>query len=149
MVSRHFGSEWVPYVLVTRNQSDRGSECEIVKDLGSLLALNGGVASCELRDIVLQWPANFVVKESHSETVIFPPIKETTGKQCDAGVAGNRICLFRRISRPSKYTDTAKRMSAPELLSFRRGVPFYKKILREIPNRGPAIGLEVDRQATS
>src|SRR5260370_37259569 len=117
MVSRHFGSEWVPYVLVTRNQSDRRSDCEIVKDLGSLLALNGGLAACELRDIVLQWPANFVVKESHPETVIFPPIKETTGKKCDASVARNRICLVRRISRPSKYTDTAKRIAATERLS--------------------------------
>src|SRR5260370_39543844 len=112
MVSCHLSSEWVPDVLVTGNQSYRRSDCEIVKDLGAFLVVDGGLAACELRDIVLQWPANLVVIKSRSQTIIFPPVKETTGNECDAGVAGNRICLFRRISSPSKDTYTANLMYA-------------------------------------
>ena len=149
MVSHDLSSEWVPDVLVTWNQSDRRSDCEIVKDFGSVLVLDSVLASRELRDIVLQWPANPVVIESRAETVILPAVAKTTGKQRDARITGDRICLLRRIPYSSEYADSAERVSAPELLSCRRRVSLYKQILREITDRSPAIGLEVDWQTLS
>src|ERR1700686_510523 len=147
MVCHHFSSEWVPDVLITRNQPDRRSDREIVKDLCTFLVLYSCLVSCELRDIVLQRPTYSVVIESHSETVVFPVVGKTTGKQRDAGITGDRICLLRPIPRPSEYADSAERLSGPELLSNRRRVFLYPQILREIPDRNPGIGFEVDRQA--
>ena len=80
MVPRNLSSERIPDVLVARNESDRRSDCEIVKDLDALLVVDGGLAASEPRDVVFQWPANLVVIKSRSETIIFPPVKETTGK---------------------------------------------------------------------
>src|SRR5260370_35233366 len=107
MISRDFRSQWVPDVLVTRNQSDCRSDCEIVKDLGSHLVLDSGHTSRELRDIVLQWPANPIAIESCSEAVILPAVGKATAKHRHARTAGDRICLLRRIPCPSEYSDSA------------------------------------------
>src|SRR5260370_41252183 len=61
LVRRHLGSERVPYVLITRNQSDRWSERKIIEDLHSLLVFNGGCARCKLSDAILQIIADRVV----------------------------------------------------------------------------------------
>src|SRR5258708_40078943 len=141
MVSHHLSCEWVPDVLITRNQPDRRSQCEIVKDLGTFLVLHCPLASCEFREIVLQWPAYPVVIESRSEAVIFPVIGKTAGTKRDARIAGDRICLLRRIPGPPEYADSAEWLSTPPLLSgHRRDLP-YPQILREIPDPSPAIGL--------
>src|ERR1700730_8863921 len=146
MVSHHLGCEWFPNVLITGNQSDRRSDCEVVKDLGTFLVLYNRPSSCELREIVLQWPAYPVVIESRSETVTLPAAEETAGKKRDARIAGDRICLLRRIPGPPEYANSAQWLSAPPLLSGHRRVLPYPKILREIPARSPAIGLEFDWQ---
>src|SRR5258707_1390106 len=146
MVFHHFSGEWIPDVLITGNQSDRRSDGEIVEDLGTFLVLHCPLASCELREIVLQWPAYPVVIESRSETVILPAVEETAGKKRDARIAGDRICLLRRIPGPPEYANSAQWLSAPPFWSGHRGALPYKKILREIPDRGQVIGFEFDGQ---
>src|SRR5260370_41322814 len=93
MVFHHLSGEWIPDVLITGNQSDRRSDGEVVKGPGTFLVLHGPLASCELREIVLQWPAYPVVIESRSEAVIFPVIGKTAGTNRVARIGGNRICL--------------------------------------------------------
>src|SRR5258708_37991138 len=107
MVCHHLSCEWVPDVLITRNQPDRRSQCEIVKDLGTFLVLYSRLAFCELREIVLQWSAYPVVIESRSEAVTFPVVGNTAGKKSDARIVGDRICLLRRIPGPPEHTDSA------------------------------------------
>src|SRR5260370_41963232 len=107
MVFHHFSGEWIPDVLITGNQSDRRSDGEIVKDLGTFLVLHCPLASCELREIVLQRLAYPVVIESRSDAVIFPVIGKTAGKKRYARIAGERYCLQRRIPGTPVYTDSA------------------------------------------
>src|SRR5260370_34799004 len=107
-------------MLITGNYSDRRTDGEIVKDLGTFLVLHCPLASCELREIVLQWPAYPVVIESRSETVILPAAEETAGKQRDARIAGDRICLLRRIPGPPDYANSAQCLSAPPFLTVHR-----------------------------
>src|SRR5260370_42716123 len=105
MVSHHLSCEWVPNVLITRNQPDRRSDREIVKDLGTFLVLYSPLSSCKLREIVLQWPAYPVAIESCCETVILPSAEKTAGKKSDARIARDRIRILRRIPGRPAYSD--------------------------------------------
>ena len=83
-------SEGVPDFLITRDQSDRRGDGEVVKDLYSLLVANRGRAGRELLDVILQFAAEGVIVKSHSEAVIGPAIEKPMGKQGDAPMGSDR-----------------------------------------------------------
>src|ERR1700730_10920031 len=87
LVPRHLSSERVPDVLITRNQSDRRSDCKIIEDLCSLLVFNSGGTRRKLSDAIFQVIADRVVVEPCSEAVILPAVEKTVDKQRDARIA--------------------------------------------------------------
>ena len=77
-------------MLITRDQSDRRSDGEVIKNLHSLLVVNIFRSGGELLDVSLQFTAEGVVVKSHSEAVIGPAIEKPVGKQGDAPVGSDR-----------------------------------------------------------
>src|ERR1700730_483359 len=76
----HLSNERVPRVLIACDQSDRRSDCEVVKDLHSPLVTYAGRARCELADSVLQVAADLVVVVADAEAVIGPAVKQAVSE---------------------------------------------------------------------
>src|SRR6185503_7635536 len=79
-ILRDLSGRRVPDVLITWNQPDRWSDREIVKDLQPLLVLESGCGFGEPRNITLQRPADSIVIDAKSNTVIGPAVREAVGK---------------------------------------------------------------------
>src|SRR5215510_15353158 len=75
--------EGTPDVLVSRNQPDRGSQCEIIKHLSSHLVVDGDSSVRQHPDLIFQLAADCVVVEARpnavvrSRTVFFPRERTT------------------------------------------------------------------------
>ena len=78
-------------MLIARNQSDRWSDSEVVKNLYPLLVFNCGRSSRELLDAIFQVTADRVVVEPRSEAVIIPSGEKTVCKQSEARVSTDGV----------------------------------------------------------
>src|SRR5215469_12423790 len=139
LVSCHPGSEGVPDVLVTRDESNRRSDREVVKDLRSLLILDSVLVSAKLLNVSFQWTTNSVVIETRSKAVILSKVEKTMREQRDARVASNCVGLLRGIAESAEHSDSPKRLTAREFASDCPGVILHKEILGNISNREPTI----------
>src|SRR5215469_12862751 len=117
LVSCHSGSEGVPDVLVTRDESNSRSDRKVVKDLRSLLIPDTVLASAELLNVSFQRATDSVVIESRSKAVIFSNVEKAMREQRDARVASNCVGLVRGIAESAQDSDSAQRLTAREFAS--------------------------------
>jgi len=70
-----FGSKRMPYMLVTRDQSNSRRDRKIVEDLNAALVARAGISQRKLSDLCLQIIADPVVVKSRSKAVVFSPVE--------------------------------------------------------------------------
>src|SRR5262249_38962391 len=138
------GGEGTPDVLVSRNQPDRGSQCEIIKHLSSHLVVDGDSSVRQHPDLIFQLAADCVVVEARPNAVVRSRGKKTVREQRDAPVEGDGVRARRRIPESSEEAETPKRLAARQLLHNLLRLIDHEEVLREVGDGGPTVGLVTD-----